>query len=100
MAMTDERNADQAYASRLVVLLGIAAILCGFGFLCIPPIMYVAKCWFSGNPLPDGLSAFWREGWANMPGTGTFKLVLAAITLWIIALSLVIVGIVKRPRRR
>ena len=100
MTMTNERNADEAYASRLVIVLGIAAILCGFAFLFIPPIVHAAKCCFTGDPLPDGLSAFWREGWANMPGTGTFKLVLGAIMLWIIGLSLVLVSIAKRRRRR
>ena len=98
--MTDERNADQAYASRLVILLGSATIFFGFLLLLIPAIVHAVKCWFSGTPLPGGLVACWKEGWAYGAPGANLRLVLGVPTLWIIGLCLVIVGIVKRPRRR
>ena len=98
--MTKERGPDQAYASRLVILLGIVTFLLGFLLLLIPAIVQAAKCWYSGSPLPGGLVACWKEGWAYGAPGANLRLVLGAPILWVVGICLVIVGITRRPRRR
>ena len=98
--MTQERGSDEAYASRFKFLMGIAMILCGFVVLLIPAIVHAGKCWFSGTPLPGGLVACWKEGWAYGSAGANLRLVLGVPTLWIGGLCLVLVGIAKRRRRR
>ena len=98
--MTQERNADRAYACRYAVLMGIAMVFCGIFLLLSPAIDVAVKCWFNGDPLPGGFATCWKKGWAEEQAIDNVRWALLTFTVLIGGLCLVIVGIVKRPRRR